>query len=100
MKAEFVTDELEKAVEDACKDAGMSPQVAIPVSRLATAAICSYLIGSRVSFGPGACRKYRDRAIYELRRSGNSEELARAEGLTSRQIRNIVAAQHRKRRDK
>jgi hypothetical protein len=98
MRTRRIELEIEKVIEDAFVNAGVAEKAAVPASRLATHAICEYLIGCRVKFGGLNRRTYRDRAVYDAAISGNSEGLAAAENLTSRQIRNIVRNQMKRRR--
>jgi Mor family transcriptional regulator len=92
-------EELEKVVEDAFVAAGIAPEAAVPASRLATWAICEYLIGCRVSFGNAMARVYRDRAIYEASGSEAQKTIAEAENLSPRHIRRIVKKQLKTRRE-
>ncbi|MDR2697157.1 MAG: hypothetical protein LBB40_01630 [Holophagales bacterium] len=86
-------DDLENAVASAFQDAGIPLNAAIQASRLATGAICFHLLGERVTFGEYMIKRYRDRAIYELSKTGGTDILARMEEISDRQIRNIVRKQ-------
>jgi Mor family transcriptional regulator len=97
-KPKLIGEDLEKVVQSAFREAQIPVKSAIPLARLATHAICEYLIGTRVTFGKSEVQKYRDRAIYEAAKTGNSAEIAEAEGLTAQTIRKIIKKQKQERR--
>ncbi len=88
--------DLEAAASGAFREAGVPDPTADAAGRLAVAAICEHLMGLRVSFGRSQQQTYRDRAIYEMSRAGNSEALAVVEGLSARHVRRIASRARRR----
>jgi len=96
-KPKLVGEDIEKVVQSAFQGAEIPLATAIPLARLATHAICEYLIGTRVTFGKSEVKKYRDRAIYEAAKTGNSAEIAKVENLTDVRIRQIIKKERQQR---
>lgn len=88
--------ELEGVASEALQEAGVPAATADATGRLVVAAICQHLMGCRVSFGSDQLRPYRDRAVYEMSRYGNSEHLAVLEHVTARHLRRIVQTVRRR----
>jgi Mor family transcriptional regulator len=89
--------QLDEVIECAYIDDGIPSHEAIRLARLASSAVCWYLMGTRVKFGAYSTKNTRNQAIYNAAQTGNSLEIARTTGLTGSAIRRIIKKQRQER---
>jgi len=91
-----INQELEAVVANAFVEAGQPTETANTNARLATQAICAYLLGTRVHFGRNIRRQDRDARILEASKTATAREIAAAEGLSERQVKRILKNQRKR----